>query len=501
MTRPNQAAEGIVRNAVFAGASKIAGAAFTAVLTIFLVRYLGPKEYGVFALAMGVGGLMTVPADLGISVSAARFIAERRGDPDGIARVIADAIRLKVFVTGAASLALIALAGPIANAYDTPSLAWPLRILAIATFGQSVMIMWATIFEALGRISVYLRVVLAESALETTGSIAIVLLGTGATGAMIGRTAAYAFAAGFGLVLVARTVGRSIRPRRGGHGHARRILGYGSALVIVDGAFTVFGQIDVLLIGAILTVAQVGQFEAAYRLASLLYFIGLPIRMAVAPRLARGEGGPDHEALELTLRYIVLAQGVILAPLIVWAEPLTRIVFGRDYLPAASTLRTLAPFALLAAISPLLAGSANYLGAARRRVPIAIVTLVVNAAIDAALLKPLGIIAGAIGTSVAYAIYVGAHLRLCRQLAGLRLRPLVPPLAGSLLGAVVMGLVLLAFGTGADVPLPLVIVGGALGTAAYALVLIATGQITREERTAVWRRVRPARGGPQARPG
>src|SRR6185295_10198247 len=133
--------------------------------------------------------------------------------------------------------------------------------------------------------------------------------------------------------------------------------------------------------------------------------------------------------------------GVILAPLIVWAEPLTRIVFGRDYLASASTLRTLAPFALLAAISPLLAGAANYLGAARRRVPIAIVTLAVNAAIDAVLLKRLGIIAGAIGTSVAYTIYVAAHLRLCRDLAGLQLRPLLAPLAGSLLGACVMGLV------------------------------------------------------------
>ena len=69
MIRPNQAAEGIVRNAVFAGASKIAGAAFTAVLTIFLVRYLGPKEYGVFALAMedrqqGDGQRLVVGADV-----------------------------------------------------------------------------------------------------------------------------------------------------------------------------------------------------------------------------------------------------------------------------------------------------------------------------------------------------------------------------------------------------------------------------------------------------
>jgi O-antigen/teichoic acid export membrane protein len=271
--------------------------------------------------------------------------------------------------------------------------------------------------------------------------------------------------------------------------------------VIVDGAFTVFGQIDVLLIGAILTVTAVGQFEAAYRLAGLLFFIGLPLRSAVAPRLARGAEGPDHRALELTLRYVVLAQGVILAPLIVWAEPLIRIAFGPDYVESASTLRALAPFALLAAISPLLAGAANYLGAARRRVPIALATLGINAAIDAALLGKLGIVAGAIGTDVAYAIYVGAHLRLCRELAGLRLRPLVPPLVGSLLAACAMSLVLLAFGTGSDVAIPLIVIGGALGTMAYVAVLVATGQITREERAAVWRRVRPVRGGPPARTG
>jgi O-antigen/teichoic acid export membrane protein len=501
VTRPRLAVDSIARNAVFAGAAKVAGAAFTAVLTIFLVRYLGPEEYGVFALAMGVGGLLAVPADLGISLSAARFIAERRGNAAAIADVVADAIRLKIVVTGTAALALIALAEPIADAYGTPELAWPLRILAIAVFGQSVMLMWATMFEALGRLSVYLRLVVAESAVEASGSIVIVLLGTGATGAMVGRAGAYAFAAGFGLVLVARTIGRSIRPRRSGHGHARRIAGYGGALVIVDGAFSIFSQIDVLLIGAILSVSAVGLFEAAYRLAGLLYFIGTPLRSAVAPRLARGEEGPDHEALERALRYVVLAQGVILAPLIVWAEPLTQIAFGSDYLGSASTLRALAPFALLAAISPLLAGAANYLGAARRRIPIAIAALLVNAAIDVALLEPLGIVAGAIGTDVAYAIYVGAHLRLCRELAGLRLRPLIAPFLGSLLGAAGMSLVLLAFGTGADVAVPLVVVGGALGTVAYAAILLATGLITRAERAALLGRLRRARPGSRARRG
>jgi O-antigen/teichoic acid export membrane protein len=492
VTRPDQRVDSIGRNTVFAVAVRLSGTVFTGILVIFLVRYLGPKEYGVFALAMGVGALMSVPSDLGISMSAARFVAELRGDAGSVAQVISDGYRLKLVVGGLASLGLIVLAEPIAAAYGAPGLAWPLRILAVAAFGQSLMLFWATIFEALGRIAVYLRVVVAESVMEAGLSIAVVLFGTGATGAMAGRAAAYAFASGYGLVLITRTVGRSVRPRRGGHGHVRRIAVYGSALTIVDGAFTLFITIDVLLIGAILSVSHVGLFESVYRLASLLFFIGGPVRSAVAPRLTRGAAGPDHEALETALRYVVLAQGVVLAPLIVWAEPIVRIVLGTDYLGSVGTLRALAPFALLITVSPLLAGAANYLGAAARRVPIAIATVALNAAIDVALLKRIDIIASAIGTDVAYMLYVAAHVRLCQDLAGLRLRPLVAPFLGSLAAAGGMGLVLLLFGTG-DVAVPLVVAGGVLGTAVYAAILLATRQLTMDEVRAVARRFRPAR--------
>jgi O-antigen/teichoic acid export membrane protein len=216
------------------------------------------------------------------------------------------------------------------------------------------------------------------------------------------------------------------------------------------------------------------------------------VRSAVAPRLTRGAAGPDHEALETALRYMVLLQGVVLAPLIVWAEPLTRIFLGTDYLGSVDTLRALAPFALLTTVSPVLAGAANYLGAAARRVPIALAAVVVNAAIDAGLLKKIGIIAGAIGTDVAYALYVAAHLRLCRDLAGLRLRPLVAPFLWSLAAAGGMAVVLLVFGT-REIAVPLVVVGGALGTAVYAGILLTTRQITMDELRALRRRPRPAR--------
>jgi lipopolysaccharide exporter len=500
VSTPEQTSDSITRNAAFAVGVKLTGIVFTAVLVVFLTRYLGPTEYGVFALAMSVGGLVLIPSDLGISASTSRFIAERRDDPDAVAEVIADGLRLKAIVGAVFSLALVALADPIASAYDTPELAWPLRLLAIAVFGQSMLLLCDAIFEALGRISVFLRVVLAESAIEAGASIAIVLFGTGAAGAMAGRAAAYAFAAGYGLVLVARTVRRSIRPRREGHGHARRIAVYGSALLVVDSAFALFSQIGVLLIGALLTVSAVGLFEASFRLAGMLGFVGLPVRSAVAPRLARGEQGPDRDSFERALRYLLLFQGVVLAPMVVWAEPLTRIVLGTAYLESAETLRALAPFALLLGISPLLAGAVNYLGAARRRIPIAIAAVVVNAAIDVALLEEWGIVAAAVGMDVAYAIYVGAHLRICRELVGLRLRPLAAALAGSLAAAGAMALVLLPFGT-SEVAIPLVLLGGALGVAVYVLGLLLTRQVSRAELAALLRRLSAVRGGLRARPG
>jgi putative polysaccharide biosynthesis protein len=128
-------------------------------------------------------------------------------------------------------------------------------------------------------------------------------------------------------------------------------------------------------------------------------------------------------------------------------------------------------------------------------VPIAIAAVVVNAAIDVALLNRIGIIAGAIGTDVAYALYVAAHLRLCRDLAGLRLRRLVAPFLGSLAAAGGMALVLLIFGTG-EIAVPLVVVGAALGTAVYAGTLLATRQLTLEELRPLQRRVSSLRRTP-----
>ena len=55
-------------------------------LTIVLVRVLGPEDYGVFALALSVASLVFLPADFGISQSTARFVAEHAASETGSRR-------------------------------------------------------------------------------------------------------------------------------------------------------------------------------------------------------------------------------------------------------------------------------------------------------------------------------------------------------------------------------------------------------------------------------
>jgi len=488
---PAPQADTIRRNTAFALAAQMAGAVFTAALTVFLVRALGPYEYGLLALAMGIGGVLLIPSDLGISQSTARFVAERRQDTPTVAAMLSVGIGLKAAVAVTVSVALAAAAGPISAAYGAPGLEWPVRAIALALIGHSFLTFFAAAFTALGRVALYLRVVLTESALEVGTGVALVLLGAGATGALLGRATGYLVATGLGLFLLARHVGAAaIRPRRGpAREHTRRLLGYAGSLLIIDGAFTLFSKIDVLLIGAILTVRDVGLFEAPARLVSFLGYAGQALSKGVAPGLARGRTGtPNIAAFQRAIRLLILVQAFLTVPIVVWAGPITELILGPGYGASAEVLRLLAPFVFLSGISPLLALGLNYHGEARRRIPIAVGAVLINLAIDLTLLPRIGIAAGAIATDVAYIFYTLSHLWICHRVVGVRLRPLAASLLRSALAGAVMAALLVAFGT-SDLSILDLLGGGLIAAVGYGAVLLVTGEVEPSELRALLRSV------------
>lgn len=471
--------DSISRNTFYAFATQLSTAVFTAAITVYLVRALGPAGFGVFALAVSIGSVLRRPSDVGTTQSAARFVAERHEDRGAIAGVLGMALRTRMLTAAVIGIALFALAGTIAGLYDMPELAWPLRAVAISFFGQSVMRFVVVIFVALRRTSGGFWLVLLESATEFTGTVALVLLGGGAAGAAFGRAIGYVLGALVGIFLLGRMLARSPLFRTGPSPVSRReFINYAGAMFIVAGAFSVFSVLDVLLIGAFLGPAAVATFSAPMRLITFLGFLGLAVAQGVAPRLADGSGRrPPVAALERAIRYVLVVQAMLLPVVTVWAQPVVELALGSEFGDSVAVLQALAPYLFLTGIAPLLVAPLNYMGEGRRRIPVAIGAVLLNLVIDVALIPELGVLGATIGTNVAYAFFIGAHVWLSHELIGISLRRLGLTVIRALAAAGAMAAVFVVAGT-SQLSLPESVLGSTLGLCVFTLVIVASRELS-----------------------
>ncbi|UJA19994.1 polysaccharide biosynthesis protein [Thermoleophilia bacterium SCSIO 60948] len=470
------------RNSLFALLTRISTAVATAIITLYLVRALGPEGFGVFALAVSTGGLLRRPSEVGITQSAARFVAERHDDLRGVAGVLGVALRLRTTTASLIGVALFVLAGPIAELYSTPELLWPLRAIAISFIGQSILAFALAMFTALRRTRTGFWLVTVESTLELTATVALVVLFGGATAATAGRAIAYVAGAILAIWLLGRMLGRPAMVRTGPSPVSRReFMTYSGAMFIVAGAFTAFSVIDVLLLGALLDPTAVAIFSAPLQLITFLGFVGLAVSQGVAPHhVRRADRSPPVAALERAIRLVLIVQALFVPFAVLWAGPIVELALGPDFEASADVLRGMSLYLFLTGVGPLLFAPLNYMGEARRRIPIAISALLINAVIDLILIPRIGVMGAVIGCTVGYTLFIGAHLWLCRVVIGISVARIARTAVAVLVAAALSGAVLLAVGT-SDLGI-VQWIGGAVGAGlVYLGAVLASRDLSREE--------------------
>jgi stage V sporulation protein B len=487
---------GAIRNTLLQLVTNIAGVVFTGALTLFLVRVLGASGYGHYALAVSIAGLLVLPAGLGLPMAIARFLADHIANLDQVRGILALGMRLQVPAALLATVGLFAAAGPVADAYGDPSLVWPVRWMALSVAGQVLFGFLSYAASALRQSGVGLRMALLESATETSASIALVLAGAGAAGATLGKAVGYAVATAAGLYLTVRVLGAApwragARPQVG----PREVLGYAGATFVVDLGVSVIAQVDILLIGALLTSAAVGSFGAVMKIMTVLGYLGTAVAGGVAPRLSFGAGPPDARGLNQAIRYLLIAQGLVLAPIVVWAKPIVQLLLGPGYPDSAEIMQVLSVMAFVSAPAAVISVSVTYLGAARRRVGIVLLTLVLGLLCTYGLLRTVGLVGAAIADDIVATAYVLANLWICTQLVSVDVRMLGLTVFRTLIAALGMAVPMLVVGTDHLSPAQWFI-GGAAAGAAYAASLLITRELSVAELRGVtaklWSGARPS---------
>jgi len=162
------------------------------------------------------------------------------------------------------------------------------------------------------------------------------------------------------------------------------------------------------------------------------------------------------------------------------------LILGSEFEESADVMRALAPLTFLFGIAPIVSVGVNYLGEARRRIPIAIGALVANFVVSIVLLYEIGVVGSAIGADVAYLIYVPAHFWICKRMIGLRVRPVLVTFGRTLVAAGAMAAVMLAFGFD-ELSLADWFLGSAAGALTYCITLVVIGEVKRSELAAAGR--------------
>lgn len=447
----------LVRNTVVNGAANAVGALVTAVLTPYLLHRLGPQEFGLWLLALGVtftNGYLNL-ADLGFGEATVKQVAEARAAGDRGAAWVTDRVSIVASSTMAVFVVLglvlggaLAVAAPIVvGVFDvSASLTSTARVLFALMALEIVIELPAAALRAVVEGSqdhARLRLIDAAGRLAW-GALAVAVVASGR--GVVGLACASLGVAVVRALLTWRAAraaqpGLRVSPRLVRRATVRETTAYGSFVGGLRVLSVVYGQMDRVILGVVAGVAAVAAYEVVFRVQSLAVLVLTLVSPIVMPAAAYNAARADtRRQRELYLRGTRYGSAVavpVIVSAMLFAEPLLRAWVGAEYAHLAGTARLFLVFSLLATANQV--GIPMLIGQGRVRSVLALQTLGVgvNLAVSVALVGRYGVKGVVAGTVAGGAVVWLPYLRVLLAAFGASsaewftrcVRPLVVPTA------------------------------------------------------------------------
>jgi O-antigen/teichoic acid export membrane protein len=408
----------VARNTAAQAAGKAAVLAIGAASIAVTTRYLGAAGYGSFALALALVQMLGVLADAGLSAVVVREISR---EPQRTAALVGNALTVRLLlglgvVVLAALLALVLPYSPdVRRAVLIAGVPFLLGLASssVAAVFQARLQMWrASVADVAGRLAAFVALVVVVAA--NLGFLAVVA--TTAVGAAV------ALAVSLALVRGLAPVG----PRADRQAW-RELVVAGIPIGVTLAVNEVYFRADTFILSLFRPFSEVGLYTFAYRVYELLALFPAIVMTSIFPLLSRFLGARRDAAervidaaadLFVAVGVPIAAGGLVLAP------EIARVVAGEDFVYAATPLRILLCASLPAWISGLLGYALIAAGRQRSVLVLSVTALVLNVALNLALVPSYGpdaAAAVALGSEVLLVtggwILVRRHLAIVPRLA------------------------------------------------------------------------------------
>lgn len=368
---------------------------------LILARLLFPEAFGLMALVAVVLTGLQMLSDTGTAPSIAR--SPRGDDPD----FLNTAWTIQVLRGGLLWLMACALAWPMAQVYDAPDL---IALLPVAGLALVVSGLNPTRIDTAARHLLLGRVTMLDLCAQVTGIAAMVPLAwaTGSVWALVAGGLVHACAR---LALCHLLLpGPRNRPRWD-RSAAAELLGFGKWIFASTACGFALAQGDRLILGAYLTLAQMGHYNIGWFLASFPWLLGAAVVMRVMIPLYR-----DRAPRIRRLRH-VLTGGLLglLACLALGGVALVGLLYDPRYAPAGAIVVMVACVQMPAVIGMTYDHAALAAGDSRGFFGVLLVKAVVQTAAILAGAESHGLIGALAGQGIALAAVHPATVWLARR--------------------------------------------------------------------------------------
>ncbi len=382
----------------------------SAVGTIFVARLLGSVLYGLYSIALTAPTLLGTFRDWGISSAMIRYSSQYRAEDRAteVRSIVVAGLIFEILLGLALTLISFTLSDYLAvSLFNRPAIASLIQIASFSILSSSLIGTATAVFTGTDRMEVNSIMLICESVVKTVLMIALVYIGLGTTGAVVGFTVS-ALVAGLIGIIMTWSIYKKLPKKTGLKlemlAYIKEMLRYGVPLSLSAITAGFLAQYYAFLLPIYVPEdAIIGNYRIAQNFIILIGFFATPITTMLFPAFSKLDFQKDKEALrnvfQLSIKYASLLVVPVAVLVMSLSDPAVSTLFGSSFGTAPLFLALLAINYLYTALGNLSAGNVlSSQGRTKLVLVLALITAAIGFPVGTVLIPLFGVIGSLMGS-------------------------------------------------------------------------------------------------------
>ena len=313
----------------------IIGSAAVLLLLIILARLLKPEDFGVYAIAVAFYMLLSIGAHFGMGTALRKELPQVLNNKRKVAELISSSYAIALIVALAIAIVAMVLSNAIAvYVYHNSGIASTLILASSLVFLYALFNLTLAILIAIEKVRYGTMIYLMYAFVQLFAATALVLLGYGVFGAMVGLGIGLLVSSFVGLYKIYRYIdGKFARPSKS---TVKHLMGFSAPVVASNIAVQGPPNLAILLLGVYVTTIIVGNYNAAFRFGNFVNVFLVANAFVLLPSFAKAFSDKNLSSkigkiYNSSIQYTLM----LILPVIVYAvsvaNPLMRLLFSAQY--------------------------------------------------------------------------------------------------------------------------------------------------------------------------